>query len=89
MFASETVDNYYFGNDGVYKYYVHDFTNRNNSTSTRLANSGAKVNVYFGSTLAYTFNVPAGSGTCWHVFTYNATTGDFQVVNKISNSKGY
>jgi hypothetical protein len=47
----------------------------------------ACVNVYFGgsSTPAYTFYPPEGSGYYWNVFTYNAVTGEFTVVNTVSS----
>lgn len=77
--------------DGVYHYYVHDYSNGSSTSSTALANSGATINVYFGSeaTPAYTFNVPSGSGTYWHVFTYNSVTGEFTINNVITTSSSY
>lgn len=72
---------------GTYAYYVHDYSNRDDSSSTIMANSGAKIVVYMGSgaTPAYTLYVPYGAGTSWHVFTYNADTGDFSISNEISH----
>ena len=77
--------------DGVYKFYVHDYSGKANSSSANLKNSGACVKVYLGSAAvpAYTFYAPDGLGTYWHVFTYDSTTGDFVVVNTISNHSGY
>jgi hypothetical protein len=55
--------------DGTYRFSVHDYTNRNSTSSTALSNSSAQVRVYSGSDLINTFNVPAGSaGTVWTVF---------------------
>ncbi len=54
--------------NGVYRYYVHDFTNKNRYTSNALGNSGARVVVYSGKNHVGTFNVPASDGTLWHVF---------------------
>lgn len=55
---------------GIYRYTVHNFTNRTDSTSTSLSNvSLAKVSVYRGSSLLREFAVPAGqTGTIWTVF---------------------
>jgi pimeloyl-ACP methyl ester carboxylesterase len=53
---------------GVYRYSVHDYSNRSLSYSTALGNSGAQVRVYRGSTLVREFNVPASNGTLWTVF---------------------
>lgn len=54
---------------GVYRYSVHDYSNKDSSNSTALSNSGAKVRVYRGSDLVATFNVPTSQGgTLWTVF---------------------
>lgn len=75
-------------NPGIYTYYVHDYTNRSYSSSTALSNSGATINIYFGSsrTPAYTLYVPSGTGIYWNVFTYNSVTGEITVVNTITSS---
>ena len=68
--------------DYTYKYYIYNYS----GTGT-MYGSGAIVNVYFGgsSTPAYTFYAPEGSGRYWNVFTYNAVTGEFTVVNTVSS----
>jgi|YNPBryBLVA2012_1023415.scaffolds.fasta_scaffold07034_2 uncharacterized protein YfaP (DUF2135 family) len=54
---------------GVYRYGVHDYTNRASSPSLALSNSGARVSVYKGATLRAVFDVPANTGgTFWRVF---------------------
>ncbi|MBW6514088.1 MAG: carboxypeptidase regulatory-like domain-containing protein [Candidatus Syntrophosphaera sp.] len=59
----------YTQNDGLYRYSVHDYTNRYSTTSYALSNSGATVRVYFGSNLVQTFFVPSNQiGTLWTVF---------------------
>lgn len=59
---------------GVYRYSVHDFTNRFSTDSYELSSSGARVRVYKGSDLVRTFNVPSNAGgTLWTVF---EMTGD-------------
>ena len=69
---------------GVYSFYVHDYTNRNLNSSTKLSNSSAKVEVYFNNQLYAQLNIPANrEGTVWHVFDYDATTDTFQVVNRM------
>jgi len=61
--------------DGVYRFSVHDYTNRYSSSSTALSNSGAQVRVYRGSNLVATFNVPANQeGTLWTVFELSGDT---------------
>lgn len=57
--------------NGLYKYYVADFTNcsDNNPTSYEMSASGAMVNVYTSNGLTATFTVPANvSGVIWEVF---------------------
>ena len=53
---------------GVYRFSVHDFTNRQSTSSTALANSGAKVEVYQGEERVAVYNVPNDDGTLWTVF---------------------
>ncbi len=70
---------------GVYRYSVHNYSNRSSTSSTVLANSGATVKVYIGGRLVYTFYVPNQVGTLWTVFEYDATTGVFTAINTMSN----
>ena len=71
--------------NGVYRYYVHDFTNRRSQNSMQLSDSGATVQIYDGNTLKYTIHVPTGQeGTLWHVFDYNAATGRITLFNTFS-----
>ncbi|MDI3090172.1 cell wall-binding repeat-containing protein [Priestia megaterium] len=73
--------------DGVYRYSVHDYSNRGDDNSYALSNSGATVEVYRGNNLIKTFNVPANRlGTLWTVFELR---GDVIVpVNTMSNEGG-
>ena len=59
---------------GDYYYYVYDYTNGGITPSSALANSGAQVNVYMGSSLVATYNVPSSAGTLWKVCKLNGTT---------------
>lgn len=69
---------------GVYRYSVHNYSNRSSSSSTALSTSGAKVSVLRGNTIVAEFNVPGNSaGTLWTVFEMN---GD--VITPI-NTMGY
>jgi len=53
---------------GIYRYSVHDYSNRSSYNSSALAFSGASVKVYRGTTLIKTFSVPYSYGTLWTVF---------------------
>lgn len=60
---------------GVYRYYVHDFTNSAANPSTALSNSGAQVKVYQSEGLVATYNIPSNQGgTIWAVFELDGTT---------------
>ncbi len=67
--------------DYTYQYYIYNY-----SRSGTMMGAQACVNVYFGgsSEPAYTFYPPSGSGYYWNVFTYNAMTGEFTVVNTVN-----
>jgi hypothetical protein len=68
---------------GLYRYSVHDYTNRLSGTSTALSNSGAQVRVYSSAGLIGFFNVPANQGgTVWTVFEMN--DGQITPVNALS-----
>jgi len=61
--------------DGIYRYSVHDFTNKESLYSKALSNSGAQVKVYRGSKLIANFNVPSNQeGTIWTIFELNGNT---------------
>ncbi|BBO72159.1 hypothetical protein DSCA_60890 [Desulfosarcina alkanivorans] len=71
---------------GTYRFYVHDFTNRNSVNSAALASSGATVTVYSGSgNDPLVFNAPAGAGNVWHVFNLDGTSGAITRIDKLSH----
>ncbi len=68
----------------IYRYSVHNFTDRADSMNTRLSNvSRAKVTLYRGSTLLREFTVPPGqTGTIWTVFELENNT--IRLVNRVT-----
>jgi hypothetical protein len=72
-YGPETVT-IYQQTSGVYRYYIHDFSNGGSTTSSAMGASGAQVKVYRGSSLIATFNVPNQGGTVWAVFELNGDT---------------
>ncbi len=56
---------------GTYVFYIHDYSSRDSTSSSAMAESGAKVTVYFGGEdgAKYEFHVPHEPGTLWEVFT--------------------
>ncbi len=69
--------------DGEYHFYIHNYTDRSDSNNTRLATSQAVVNVYRGTQVIATYNVPNQVGTLWDVCTYNSATNTLTPINKI------
>lgn len=56
-------------NSGLYRFSVHDYTNRSSASSTALGASGARVDLYVpGANEARSFFVPNQRGTLWTVF---------------------
>lgn len=68
---------------GVYDFYIHDYTNRDSTKSTAMATSGAKVEIYQGTTLMVTYYVPNKEGTVWHVCSYDSNTGTLEQHNEM------
>ena len=66
---------------GLYKYWVHDYSNSGSRSSSGLLNSGAKVKVYNGNSVPKVFHVPNQEGTVWKVF--EIENGIIKPVNSI------
>ena len=76
----------YQGVDGVYTYFVHDYTNRYSGSSSALSMSGATVRVYQRDGLTATYHIPTGIvGTTWTVFRIHSD-GTLEPVNAIDNT---
>ena len=94
IFSSLDVDEWYYNGpetvtivepiDGIYHYFVFNFSAIDGYPSYSLLNSEAKVDVYSGNQLLTTFNVPkTGSGYWWYVCSYNSVTGEIESKNQI------
>jgi hypothetical protein len=72
------------GAEGVYRYYVHDFTNRD-ARNAALSASGARVVIYFGSGQPpMAFEVPPQAGNVWHVFQIDGHTGQVTPIDRMA-----
>jgi len=70
---------------GTYKYYIHDYSNRSSSSTSAMAQSGARVQVYSGAGgLIATYNVPTSPGTLWYVFSMDGASGAITPQNQMS-----
>ena len=72
---------------GTYTYAVHNYSNRNSSSSTALSFSGAVVKVFMGSMQIAEYHVPTDQiGTYWTVFQIDSS-GRIVPINSVSNNK--
>lgn len=68
-YGPEIVTIWHLSPDDVYRYSVHDYSNRGSSFSQALGQSNARVKVYNSENeLMNTFDVPYQAGTLWTVF---------------------
>jgi uncharacterized protein YjdB len=68
--------------DGIYHFYVHDYSNYSSSSSTALRASEAVVRIYNANgQLLRTFNVPTSGGPCtiWYVCTIRFSGGSYTI----------
>lgn len=70
-----------------YVYWVHDYSNRDNTSSTALGNSGANVTVSRHGRVIQTFTVPAGIGNRWTVFRISG--GELVEVNRLEGTTSW
>ena len=73
---------------GTYRYSAHDYSNRASTSTTKLAESGTTVTVYYGDTEPRTYNVPNSVGTLWTVFTIDGSSKVVTTVNSMSAVAG-
>lgn len=69
--------------NGVYHFYVHDYSNMSTPDSSQLSLSSAVVTVHSSEGTLGSFNVPNETGNLWHVCDYNSRTGKITAVNKV------
>lgn len=71
-------------NEGTYTYWINDYTNRSNSSSTALGVSGANVTVYDSSGIVKQYKVPSGAGTKWNVLTITVDGSGGYTINDVN-----
>ena len=69
--------------DGVYHFYVYDYSEQYSIDNKKLAMSEAKVDIYLGGRLLTTYHVPDGTGTLWDVCTYDTASNTLTPMNRI------
>ena len=80
---------------GTYRYSAHYFSTQYNinwtsgyASSTKFAESGTTVTVYYGDTEPRTYNVPNSAGNLWTVFTIDGSSKVITTVNSMSAVAG-
>ena len=79
---------------GTYRYSAHYFGPDQNgqssgyASSTKFAESGTTVTVYYGDTEPRTYNVPNSAGNLWTVFTIDGSSRAVTTVNSMSAVAG-
>jgi hypothetical protein len=78
----ETITLNRVSDDGLYRFFIHDYENRDKSDGMALSESRAQVRVYSSSELVYQFSVPPNMpGTIWEVFVIE--NGTLRVVDRM------
>lgn len=73
---------------GLYRYSVHDYTNRNQTVNPGLGRSGAKVRVLMADLKLAEYNIPNQPGNLWTVFEMKIDENgnpQFTTVNAVSD----
>ncbi|MDO4978149.1 MAG: Ig-like domain-containing protein [Eubacteriales bacterium] len=74
----------YVKTEGIYHFYIHDFSNGGNPTSDQMSRSSAVVKAYIGDKLLATYSCPNQAGNLWYVCDYDSKTNRFISKNIVS-----
>ncbi|MCK9450418.1 MAG: hypothetical protein M0Q90_01900 [Bacteroidales bacterium] len=84
-FGPETITVKHIDDRSSYRYYVHNYSNREKASSHKLSNSKASVKVYGDNKLLEIFQIPVDTeGTYWQVF--SVTNGQINRINVVSRT---
>ncbi len=78
----------YVNTKGTYSFYIHDYTNSDDTSSDQMSRSSAVVKAYIGSKLMATYNCPNKAGNLWYVCDYDSTSNKFTAKNIVSGYDG-
>jgi len=68
-YGPETITVTQVDQNAVYRYFIHNYTNRDAVNDSRLSQSRATVRVYINNRFHASYQINAGKiGTKWHVF---------------------
>lgn len=81
-YGPETITIKKVDNNSLYKFYIHDYSNKDKDNSNKLSKSKVSVKVYGNGQLLHVFHIaPHQIGNYWHVF--NITNGKTTRVNTV------
>lgn len=69
--------------NGAFRFSMHNYTDRDKTGNSNLAQSGVVVRVYSGNQQAQVLTAPTGSGTLWKVFEFSG--GQLRAINTLSD----
>ncbi len=72
------------GGSDVYRFSVHDYSNKDSNNSSAMGASGAQVRIFQGSTLVATYSVPNRPGTLWTVAELDLRNPSFPILTPIN-----
>lgn len=70
--------------NGIYRFYIHNFSESRVKGSDMMAKSSIQVKVTIGSS-SYTYNCPNKTGNLWYVCDYNSVTNTIIPKNQMSD----
>lgn len=73
--------------NGIYRFYIHNYSERESIDSNMMAKSYIQVKVTIGSS-SYTYNCPNKNGNLWYVCDYNSVTNTIIPRNQMSDFIG-
>ena len=68
-YGAETITMHSISSDATYRFFVHNYSDKSDSTSKTLSNSVGRVHIFTAQGKQETFHVPTNvAGTVWNVF---------------------
>ncbi|MCK5077855.1 MAG: hypothetical protein KAR38_15840 [Calditrichia bacterium] len=84
-YGPETITIKKVDNNALYKFFIHDYSNRNKDNSNKLSKSKVSVKVYGNGQLLHVFHIPQHqTGNYWNVF--NIRNGKIVKINQVTKT---
>jgi hypothetical protein len=80
-YGPETITITQLDRNAVYRYFVHNYSNRNSVNDTRLSQSNTTVRIFINNRFYRSYQIETGRiGTTWHVF--EIRNGEIVLINR-------